>query len=95
MKKYKTGRETKENIMEAARELFYEKGYKNTTYNDICEKPMSIPEPSITIFRQNAKLPASSIIILCSILRRKLVNSSPQNMKMTSSSVQLWKLQII
>lgn len=38
MKKYKTGRETKENIMEAARELFYEKGYKNTTYNDICEK---------------------------------------------------------
>lgn len=38
MKKYKSGRETKEKILNAARELFYEKGYKNTTYSDICDK---------------------------------------------------------
>lgn len=37
MKKYKSGQETKENILEAAKKLFYEKGYKNTTYSDICK----------------------------------------------------------
>ncbi len=36
MAQYKTGRDTKEKIMEASKSLFYEKGYNNTTFGEIC-----------------------------------------------------------
>ena len=38
MAQYKTGRNTKEKIIEASKSLFYEKGYNNTTFNEICAK---------------------------------------------------------
>lgn len=37
MASYSVGDETKENILAAARKLFYEKGYVETTYADLCE----------------------------------------------------------
>lgn len=36
MAQYKTGRNTKEKIMEASKALFYEKGYNDTSFNEIC-----------------------------------------------------------
>lgn len=40
---YKTGEKSKNNILEACRDLFYKKGYKGTTYKDICKKASSNP----------------------------------------------------
>lgn len=37
MAQYSPGIATKNRIIESCRELFYKKGYINTTYNDICE----------------------------------------------------------
>ena len=36
MEQYQNGAETKEQILRACQTLFYEKGYEETTYNDIC-----------------------------------------------------------
>ncbi|MBR3167933.1 MAG: TetR/AcrR family transcriptional regulator [Erysipelotrichaceae bacterium] len=40
---YKTGVETKQHILDAARELFYENGFKNTSVFRICEKAETMP----------------------------------------------------
>lgn len=34
---YRVGQETKDNILQTCRQLFYEKGYTKTSYNDICK----------------------------------------------------------
>lgn len=38
MGKYQNGIETREKILDACRKLFYEKGYDNTTFMDICRE---------------------------------------------------------
>jgi AcrR family transcriptional regulator len=38
MAKYETGIRTKEKILNACKKLFYEKGYDDTTYDDICRE---------------------------------------------------------
>ncbi len=38
MAQYKTGRNTKEKIIEVSKSLFYEKGYNDTSFNEICAK---------------------------------------------------------
>lgn len=38
MAKYETGIRTKEKILSACKKLFYEKGYDDTTYDDICRE---------------------------------------------------------
>ncbi|MFZ7133902.1 MAG: TetR family transcriptional regulator [Eubacteriales bacterium] len=43
MAEYKTSKISKSKILEACKELFYLKGYTNTTYNDICVKADSNP----------------------------------------------------
>ena len=40
---YKTGVETKQHILDSARELFYENGFKNTSVSRICEKAETMP----------------------------------------------------
>lgn len=37
MASYITGKETRQTILDTCRKLFYEKGYNETTYDDICE----------------------------------------------------------
>lgn len=43
MAEYKTSKISKKKIIDACKELFFEKGYTNTTYNDICAKAESNP----------------------------------------------------
>ena len=38
MARYSTGRTTKEKILKVSKDLFYEKGYHETSYNEICQK---------------------------------------------------------
>lgn len=37
-KSYQTGENTKQNILQVSKELFYEKGFEDTVYDDICKK---------------------------------------------------------
>lgn len=60
MATYKTGIITQNKILQACKELFYEKGYKDSTYIDICEKADVGPK-TITHYFKSKKLIAIKI----------------------------------
>lgn len=59
-KAYSTSTETKNRIMNTCKQLFTEKGYKQTTYNDICE--MAKVHPGTITYHFGSKKKMASIL---------------------------------
>jgi len=87
MANYSTGKETKKKIIQAAQQLFYEKGYRDTTYADICK--------AVGIKQGNLHYHFNSKEVLCREVAARLYSLLRTEAKMISNCSENQYLVIV